>query len=226
MAAASGVRTKSSQYPWVYPGDFNERIVRADLIVSGTIASTVRGNARIVGGMEVTANEANISVDRIFKGQVKSATIPFLWLSPAWTSGGMIYSGPPLADFRPKLRYLVFLRHTPSGYVVIMPVYEMEVKLAPIRSGTLSNLSQVPSSHRNLEIAKELEKAALSVPEPPTGATGQAATYFPYIVDILGGCAEPFLRHFARSRSKELRAAAQDYLALLVNKGLHCVASR
>ena len=35
-----------------------------------------------------------------------------------------------------------------------------------------------------------------------------------------------FLRHFARSQSKELRAAAQNWLALLVNKELHCVASR
>jgi hypothetical protein len=194
---------RSSQYPWVYPGDFNERLARADLIVSGTIASTVRGKARIVDGVDVTANDANMSIDRIFKGRVKSATMQFLWFSLASTSGGVIYSGPPLSDFRPKVRYLVFLRHGPSGYVVT-----------------------IPSSRRNLEIAKELETAALFLPEPPPGVTGDAARYFPYVVDILGGCAEPFLRHFAGSQSKELRAAAQNWLALLVNEELHCVASR
>jgi|GraSoiStandDraft_24_1057298.scaffolds.fasta_scaffold95590_1 hypothetical protein len=211
----------ASQLPWVYPGDFNER-----LIVSGTIASTARGNTRTVDGVEVTANEAKIKIDRIFKGEAKSATMQFLWFSPASASGFLIYSGPPLADFKPSVRYLVFLRHGPTDYVVTIPIYEMEVRLAPIRAGTLSDLSQVPTSERNLEIAKELETAALFLPEPPPGVTGEAATYFPSVVDLLGGCAEPFLRHFAASRSKELRAAAQNWLALLVNKGLQCIARR
>src|SRR5438309_512107 len=96
----------ASQLPWVYPGDFNER-----LIVSGTIASTARGNTRTVDGVEVTANEAKIKIDRIFKGEAKSATMQFLWFSPASASGFLIYSGPPLADFKPSVRYLVFLRH-------------------------------------------------------------------------------------------------------------------
>jgi hypothetical protein len=61
------------------------------------------------------------------------------------------------------------------------------------------------------------------VPEPAPGVTGETAPYFPYVIDILGDCAQPFLRHFAASGSKELRAAAQSWLALLVNKGLRCV---
>ncbi len=43
MAGVSQCGTvKSVRYPWIYLGDFNEWLVRADLIVSGTIASTVR----------------------------------------------------------------------------------------------------------------------------------------------------------------------------------------
>jgi len=217
---------KSLQYPWVYPGDFNERITRADLIASGTVTSTVRGKTRIVDGVEVTANEAKIRIDRIFKGDAKSATMQFLWFSPAPVSGGVMYSGPPLADFKREVRYLVFLQKGPTGFVVTIPIYAIAVRLVPIRSGTFFDLSQIPTADRNLEIAKELEAAALFVPEPAPGMTGEAATYFPYVVDILGGCAQPFLRHFAGSRSKELRAAAQRWLALLVNRGLSCVARR
>jgi hypothetical protein len=117
---------------------------------------------------------------------------------------------------------LVFLRQNPNGYVVTIPMYEMEVRLAPAGYGAFRDLSHVPTSERNLEIAKELEVAASSFPEPVPGVTGEAARYFPYVVDLVGGCARQFLRHFAASRSKELRVAAQNWLAVLANKGLHC----
>jgi hypothetical protein len=117
---------------------------------------------------------------------------------------------------------LVFLRRDPRDFVVTIPIYAIEAKLAAQQSGALSDLSQVPPADRNFEIAKELETAALSLPEPPPGMTGEAAAYFPSVVDLIGGCAKPFLRHFAASRSKELRAAEQNWLALLVNKGLRC----
>jgi hypothetical protein len=73
-----------------------------------------------------------------------------------------------------------------------------------------------------LEIANELEVVASSFPEPAPGLTGEAARYFPYVVDLVGGCAEQFLQHFAASRSNELRVAAQNWLAVLANRGLHC----
>ena len=216
------VTASQVRYPWVYPGDFNERLARADLVVSGTIASTVPDKLRIVDGVKVSGNEAEIRVDRVFKGEAKSATMHFLWYSPAPACGGVVYSGPPFADFKPKVRYLVFLRQNSNGYVVTIPIYEMEVRLARPGSAVFRDLSQVPISERKSEIAKEIEAAALSVPHPAPGVTGDAARYFPYVVDLIGGCAEPFLRHFAVSRSKELRAAAQNWLAFVVNKGLRC----
>ncbi len=105
MAGVSQCGTvKSVRYPWIYLGDFNEWLVRADLIVSGTIASTVRRKTRFVDGVEATANQAKINVDRIFMGKVKAKTVQFLWFSPAPVSGGVIYSGPPLAAFKPGSR--------------------------------------------------------------------------------------------------------------------------
>ena len=95
---------------------------------------------------------------------------------------------------------------------------------APAPSAELSDLSQASDNLRQEEIAQELETAALSFPKPGPGTTGEAAIYFPYVIDLIGRCAEPFLWHFAASQSKELRGAAKRWLAFLANnkKGQQC----
>jgi hypothetical protein len=62
MAAAQG------SLPWVFPGDFRERLRISDLVVSGTIQETVQAGNRIVDGTKVTANVARLRVDRVFQG--------------------------------------------------------------------------------------------------------------------------------------------------------------
>jgi hypothetical protein len=215
---------RNVRYPWVYPGDFNDRVRGADLVVSGTTRSTVPQRTRVVDGVEVMVNEATIQIDRVFKGQVAQRDVKFAWFSPAPVSGsgGVIYSGPPLADFRQNRRYLVFLRSDATSYVVTMPIYQLEVQLAPASPAKMSNVSPLPKEIQDREMAQELETAALSVPPPRPGVTGEAALYFPYVVDLIGGCAEPFLRHFTRLQSKELREAAQRWLALLIEKRSTC----
>lgn len=224
MVGAQQPRAVTSvRYPWVYPGNFNERARQADVVVSGTIVSTVPENTRVLDGVEVRANKANIKVDRIFKGEAKARTLQLLWFSPAPMSGlGVIASLPPLARFVDGRRYLVFLCRKQRGYAVTVPIYAIDVRLASASSTGPSDLSEAPEHVRKLEMAQELERAALSVPQPDPGVTGEAATYFPYVVDLIGGCAEPFLRHFAKSQSKELAAEARRWLAVLVDKGLQC----
>lgn len=226
---------RSAAYPWVYPGDFNERIAHSEIVVSGTIVSTLRSGSQTVDGVKLTQNTATINVDRVFKGSLKARDLKFLWYTfyapSAASDYGFVYSGPPLADFRPGTRYLVFLRAKRNVYEVTIPVYGIEAKLAAPRSPSMfPDLSAAPSSMRNGEIAIELETAALSFPDPPENMTGEAATYFPYVVDLIGGCAEPFLWHFVRkderldrlARQTELRTAAQRWLALIANKGMSC----
>lgn len=214
------------RYPWVYPGDFRERVRQADLVASGTIRSTAPGSTRVVDGVDLTSNQASIAVDRIFKGQASDRTMHFLWFSPAPVEGGgVLYSGPPLAKFVSGQRLMVFLRKDVTGYVVIMPVYQIEVPLAPASPLNVSDVSVLPDEIRGSEIARELESAALSIGPPAPGTTGLAATYFPYVVDLIGGCAKPFLQHFAALPSNELRGAAQRWLRLLVDKHMHCEAT-
>ncbi len=212
------------RYPWVYPGDFRERLKQADLVVSGTIRSTIPAGTRVVDEVELTSNRASIEVDRIFKGQGSERVIHFVWFSPALVKGwrGFAYSGPPTANFVAGKRFMVFLRKDTTGYVVTMPVYQMEVPLAPAAPSDIRDVSVLPVPIRDLEVARELESAALSIGPPAPGTTGLAAVYFPYVVDLIGGCAKPFLQHFAASPSNELRVAAERWLTLLTEKHLVC----
>lgn len=209
------------------PGNFRERITQADLVVSGTIVSTVPSSTRVVDGVDLRSNQVSIEVDRVFKGRATDRTMHFVWFSPApIKGGGVIYSGPPLAKFVAGQRFMVFLRKDARTYVVIMPVYRIEVPLAPASSRNVADVSLLPDEIRDSEIAEELESAALAIAPPAPGTTGLAATYFPYVVDLIGGCAQAFLQHFAASPSGELRRAAQGWLRLLADKNMRCEANR
>lgn len=214
----------STAYPWVYPGDFRERFRMSDLVVAGTVEETAATGTRIVDGTEVTANVAGVRVDRIFQGEAPGDELRFRWFSPYMgTSGGFVYSGPPLANFRPNHRYLIFLKRRSSGWEVAMPVYALEVELLPtIPRGAPANFSLLPLQQRYQAIADELEAAALAQPAPPPGVTGMAAFSFPSVYDLLGGCAESFYHRFLSSPSPELRRAAQHWLELIGSRHLGC----
>ena len=221
MLAAQG----SASLPWVFPGDFRERLRISDLVVSGTIEETVQAGNRIVDGTKVTANVARFRVDRVFQGNAAERELRITWFTLYWemTGKGFAYSGPPLADFRPGKRYLVFLRRARPGWQVAMPVYAIEVELAATpRHGLNCDLSQAPLWERYQELAEELEDYALSLPAPPPGMTGEAASYFPSVFDLLGGCAEPFYNRFLSSPSPELRSAASTWLELIRSRHLAC----
>lgn len=197
----------STSLPWTFPGDFRERLRMSALVVSGTIEETFRTGSRTVDGTEVTAHAAHVRVDRVFQGNAAGEKLRFAWftLRMTTTGRGFIYSGPPLADFRPNKRYLIFLKRTRSGWEASMPLYAIEEELAAKPPhGALRDLSQVPLQQRYEALAEELENAALAQPVPPPGMTGEAATYFPSVFDLLGGCAEPFYRRFLSSPNKRV----------------------
>ena len=175
---------------------------------------------------ELAGNVAHIRIDRVFRGS-HVEELQFTWFKYHATSeGGIVYSGPPLADFRPQKRYLIFLKQKLSGWVVAMPLYALEMELAPTPpSNALRDLSEAPSDQRYEALAEELETAALLVPTPQPGLTGEAATYFPAVFDLLGGCAEPFYRRFLSSPSSELRGAALRWLSLIRSRHMTCKAT-
>src|SRR5215469_17069821 len=107
---------------------------------------------------------------------------PFMWyrLYVPPTSGGVVGSLPLTANFQPHERYLIFLKRSTRGFVVAMPLYAIEVKLAPTPPAeAMEDLSQAPTDKRYEALAQELETAALLLPTPEPGLTREAATYFP-----------------------------------------------
>jgi hypothetical protein len=71
-------------------------------------------------------------------------------------------------------------------------------------------------------IAQELETAALGVPPPPPGMSGDAAAYFPTVFDLIGACADPFYHLFVSSPSPELCREALRWLNLIGNRHMIC----
>ena len=223
VAAAFCVLSNAQSLPWVFPSDVRQRLQISDLVVSGVIETTEAGGVRTVDGTDLAENTASVRIDRIFQGNVTQG-VKFAWFGlhePSET--GFLYSGPPLADFRPGKRYLIFLKKGKAGWVVVMPVYALEFELAPAAPArSLRDLSQAPLPQRNQAIAEELEIAAMGLPPPPARVTGYAPTYFPAVFDLLGGCAEPFYRWFLSSPSPELRGAARHWLELIRSRHASC----
>lgn len=211
--------------PWVYPGDFRDRLRMSDLVVSGTIEWTSLEEIRKVDGVEVTGNVAILRIDRVFQGNAPEERLPFSWFTPHSARGmGYVWDGPPLANFCAGKRYLIFLKQTTSGWEVAMPVYAIDVELAagPPR-GALRDLSQAPVERRYHELEEELENAAMALPAPPSRSTGKAVMYFPSVFDLLGACAESFYRWFLASPSPELRDEAAKWLELIHSRHLQCL---
>lgn len=226
----------STSLPWTYPGDFPQRLRMSGLVVSGTVQKTVGDGIRTVDGALVEGQVADVLIDRVFQGNFPGEKLRFTWFTLHWSatardiadSGprGIAYSGPPLTDFRPGKRDLIFLKRSRSGWEVAMPVYAIEVELVntPPR-GALWDVSQLPLQQQYQELAQELENAAMVLPAPPPGMTGMASLYFPSVFDLLGACAVPFFRHFLSSPSPELRADAASWLELIGSRNLKCGAS-
>lgn len=216
----------SNPVPWTLPGDFNERLRISEVVISGTIEATSVLGAKVVDGTELTANVATVQVDRVFQGR-SPKELRFTWFTPKRFDGGWMYSGPPLADFRTHKRYLIFLTQVGPKWVVAMPLYALEEELLSTKPpDTLNDLSQATTPRRNEAIAEELEAMAMSLPTPKPGVTGEAPTYFASVYDLIGGCAEPFYRHFLSSPSPDLRSAARRWLCLLKARRPECRPAR
>jgi hypothetical protein len=222
LPAAAQVRL-----PWTFPGNIGDRLRISDLVVSGTIEDTSAIGVQTVDHIELLGNVARVRVDGVFQGS-SSGELQFVWyrLHVPPTGGGVVGSLPPLANFRPHERYLIFLKQRTTGWVVAMPLYAIEFKLAATPpSGAIGNLSQATTDKRYEALAQELETAALLIPAPQPGLTGEAATYFPSIFDLLGACAEPFYRRFLSSPSPTLRRAALNWVQLIQLRQMTCKSS-
>ena len=123
--------TPHNSFPWTMPGDSLQRLQISDVVVSGTVESLSPAGVQTVDGEELTAITARLRVDRVFQGEAEEE-LRFTWFTLHMEgSGGYAYSGPPIADFRPHKRYLVFLKRDKFDWVVAMPLYALELDCHP-----------------------------------------------------------------------------------------------
>lgn len=215
----------SNSLPWTMPGNFVQRLLISDVVVSGFVESTQPSEMRTINEITIDANSARFRVDRVFQGE-SNDNFQFTWFTLHMDRAkSTAYVGPALANFQAGKRYLIFLKKDKSSWVVAIPMYALEVELAhTLPLGSASDLSKFLPEQRQEAIAEELERAALRVPAPAPGVTGEAAVYFPEVFDLIGACGEPFYRQFLSSPSPDLRAAAMSWLDLIRARRMTCTA--
>jgi hypothetical protein len=213
----------SKSLPWTMPGDFLQRFQASDLVVAATVESSFSNGIETVDGADLGSNVARIHVDSIFQGK-GGEELQFTWFTlPVDGTMGFAFAGPPLANFQPYKRYLIFLKRQQSDWVVAIPAYSIEVRLASDSpKPSVRDFSELAPQQRYDATAEELQNAALVLPVPPPGMTGEASTYFGPVFDLIGACAEPFYRRFLSSPSNELRDESLRWINLINSRRLAC----
>src|SRR5438270_5193748 len=65
------VSHSSTSLPWIFPGDFRERLRISDLVVSRTIEDTSALGVQNVDHTELAGNVAHLRIGRVFRGSRK-----------------------------------------------------------------------------------------------------------------------------------------------------------
>jgi HEAT repeats len=204
----------------------NQRLAYSELVCSATIVDNqLTGRTMNFGFLTAAENLARADVDTVFKGKLTTSIVTFRWYSwpapedPNVSPHGYAYSGPSLANLRPRTRYLLFLRSEGEDrWRVAVPVYQLEVLLAPRPDASLSphyDSSSLIERERNLELAQEFANAARFI--EPLGDAGDVSVYFDWIDQLLGKDAGPFIIPFLGSATIRLRFFAADKLAQMKN---------
>lgn len=196
----------------------DQRLRYSELVCSATILDTqLTGRTLNLSSATTAENLARADVDTVLKGKLTGSTIMFHWYS--WPApedpNNYAYSGPPLADLRPGMRYLLFLRSDGAeGWRVTIPMYQLEILLAPWLDASLRqrlDSSGLTDAGRNHELAQEFAAAAHFV--EPLGDAADVYDYFSWMAELLGKEAVPFIRPFLKSATLRLRYFAADRLA-------------
>jgi hypothetical protein len=192
--------------PERFPQTIPERVRYSDIVCSATIVkSSQAGNPINVDGEERSQWIATATIDRIFKGTLDSIFVEFKYYGYIPPPGVFDIQTPAMADFRPGFRYVIFLNRHGLDLEVSIPVYQMEIELAP-RRPTLDESNFDPPQ----ALAKELVYAVQSEPD----TIGRALThYYDWIEELIGKQAIPLAEPFLNSSDPIIRYQAAWWLS-------------
>jgi hypothetical protein len=173
--------------------EIKERERYSEIICSATIVKTSRaGNTVRLQGREVSQWTASARVDHLFKGRLEPKIIEFKfygYIPPPELS-------PPMANFRPGIRYVLFLKRHDSVFEVAIPAYQMEIELgSPNKAGG-------PIDTPDLALARELISAIESEPD----TIGRSADkYFSWAEELIGKKTIPLVQPFLNASDPLVR---------------------
>jgi hypothetical protein len=178
------VTCQAEHLPFKYLSSLQARWDAAEFVCTATVSDVVSsGGLPVIEGTLVVELHIEAAVDRVFKGNWTPQTITFRSFGLRSPDGILNYIGPPLADFRPNSRYLLFLRNETAPEVVT-PVLETAILLPPL--GTASQyLSTILPGTSGDKAALAVEMIAAIYAEPPQQRS--SADYFGHIGQLLGG---------------------------------------
>ena len=178
-----------------------ERERYSEIICSATVVKiSPAGRAVRLQGREVSQWIAVADVDHVFKGTLDPKTIELKYygfIPPPELS-------PPTAYFHTGIRYVLFLTRHDSDLEVAIPVYQMEIELAP------TNRAGYPVGTPELALANELVSTIQSEPKTIGRA---AATYFSWAEELIGKQTVPLVEPFLNSSEPLVRYQAAWWLS-------------
>jgi hypothetical protein len=182
--------------PNKYLASIQERERYSDIVCSATIVKThATSSVKQLAGQERSEWIAEARVDRVFRGFLGSQVIAFKYYGPSPMT--FDYFGPPYADFRSGIRYVLFLRGQDSNLTVTVPFYQIEIEIAP-QQPALDESKPAP----DLALAQELVFAIESAPQ----TIGRKATgYFGWVEELIGKKSVPLVRPFLNSSDPLVR---------------------
>src|SRR5262249_10495646 len=144
-------------------------------------------------------------IDRVFKGTLDSDVIEFKYYGYIPPPGVVNTLTPAMADFRPGIRYVIFLNRHGLDLEVSIPAYRMEIELAPGRP-TLDE--------SNFDSYQVLEKELISAIGSDPDTIGRSAThYYDWIEELIGKQAIPLAEPFLNSSDPLIRYQAAWWLS-------------
>jgi hypothetical protein len=172
------IAARDEKAPFEYEPSLARRISYSAVVCSATIVRTQKfPTNKVIGGAERNQYIAEAIVDKVFKGTLGSPTIAFRYYDFS-TNPTAEYFGPPAAHFEKESRYLVFLSDTGQDLEVSVPVWQMEIALAPTSQSDLASLASSTSG-----IADEL---FYSIRTKPKTIGRTASHYFSWAEELIG----------------------------------------
>lgn len=209
LLAAAGA--EAEHLPFKYLSGLDARWNAAELVCTATVSEmAASGNFPVIEGITLREYLVTAYVDRVFKGDWTEQRITFRFYGLKIANGIEQYIGPPIGDFQPNSRYLLFLRNEAAPEVVT-PVFETAIRLAPVGEATEYE-ALIPQDVSADKTVLAAEMVAAIYVQPSQLMYG--ASYFGEIVGLLGRTdAARVFESFYRSTDPVVKVEAAKMVA-------------